>query len=164
MIQRIRLPAPNAGGMSLILVGEGPSCFTYPCTPKKSSFSINNWEINKRISMWPNPSEIIFSSVLLSLSVLSNSLWSHGLQHARPFCPSPTPAVYSSSCPLSRWCHSTISSSVVLFPSHLQSFSASGSFQMSLLFASGSQSIGVSASASVLPMNIQNWFPLGWTG
>ena len=82
----------------------------------------------------------------------------------RPPCPSPTPGVYSNSCQLSRWCHPTILSSVVPFSSHLQSFPASGSFQMSHLFALGSQSIRVSASASVLPMNIQDWFPLGWTG
>ena len=84
--------------------------------------------------------------------------------HTRLSCPSPTPGVYSNSCPLSRWCHPTISSSVVPFSSCLQSFPASGSFQMSQLFASGGQSIGVSASTSVFPMNIQDWFPLGWTG
>ena len=103
-------------------------------------------------------------SVKFSHSVVSNSLPPHGLQHARPPCPSPTPGVYSNSCPLSRWCHPTISSSVVPFSFRLQSFSASGSFQMSQLFTSGGQSIGVSASASVLRMNIQDWFPLGWTG
>ena len=96
-------------------------------------------------------------------SVVSNSLWPHGLQHARPPCPSPTPGVYSNSCPLSQWCHPTISCSVVPFFSCLQSFPASGSFPMSQFFASGGQSTGVSASASVLPMNIQDWFPLGWT-
>ena len=79
-------------------------------------------------------------------------------------CPSPTPGIYSNSCPLSQWCHPTISSSVGLFSSHLQSFPASGSFQMNQFFTLGGQSIGVSASASVLPMNIQYWFPLGWTG
>ena len=94
---------------------------------------------------------------------MSNPLQSHGLQLARHPCPSPTSGVYSNSCPLSRWCHPTISSSVVPF-SRLQSFPASGSFQMSQLFASGGQSIGVSASASLLPMNIQDWFPLGWAG
>ena len=104
------------------------------------------------------------SSVQSSRSVVSDSLWPHGLQHTRPPCPSPTPGVYSDSCPLSRWCHPTISSSVVPFPSHLQSFPASGSFQMRQLFPSGGQSIGVSASALVLPMNIQDWFPLGWPG
>ena len=95
---------------------------------------------------------------------MSNSLRPHGLQHARPPCPSPTPAVYSNSCPSSRWCHPTISSFVIPFSSRLQSFPSSGSFQMSQLFASGGQSIGVSASASVLPMNIQGCFPLGLTG
>ena len=93
---------------------------------------------------------------------MSDSLRPHGLQHVRPPCPSPVPGVYSNSCPLSWWCHPTVSSSVVLLSSCLQSSPASGSFQMSQLFAD--QSIGVSASASVLPMNIQNWFPLGWTG
>ena len=88
----------------------------------------------------------------------------HGLQHTRLPCPSPTPGVYSNSCPLSRWCHPTISSSVVPFSSHLQSFPASGSLQMSQFFPLGGQTIGVSASTSVLPMNIQDWFPLGWTG
>ena len=82
----------------------------------------------------------------------------------RPPCPSPTPGVYSNSCPLSRWCHPTISSSVIPFSSCPQSLPASGSFPMSQFFASGGQSIGVSSSASVLPMNIQGWFPLGWTG
>ena len=102
-------------------------------------------------------------SVQFSCSVVSDSLWPHGLQHARPPCPSPTPGVYSSSSPLSRWCHPTISLSVVPFSSRLKSFPASGSFPMSQLFASGGQSIGASASTSVLPMNIQDWFPLGWT-
>ena len=99
-----------------------------------------------------------------SLSVVSDSLHPHGLQHARPPCPSPTPRAYSNSCPLSQWCHPTISSSVIPFSSHLQCFPASGSFQMSLLFASGGQNIGVSASASVLPVSIQDWFRLRWTG
>ena len=94
---------------------------------------------------------------------MSDSLWPHGLQHARPPCPSSTSRVYSNWCPLSRWCHPTISSSAIPF-SHLQSFPASGIIQMSQVFASGGQSVGVSASASVLPMNIQNWFLLGWTG
>ena len=92
------------------------------------------------------------------------TLQPHGLLHSRPPRPSPTPRAYSNPCPLSRWCHSTISSSVISFSSCLQSFPASGSFQMSQLFASGGQSIGVSALASVLPINIQGWFPLGWTG
>ena len=94
-------------------------------------------------------------SVQFSNSVVSDSLWPHGLQHARPFCPSPTPGADSNSCPLHWWCHPTISSSVVPFSSCLQSFPALGSFQMSQFFASGGQSIEVSASASVLPMNVQ---------
>ena len=103
-------------------------------------------------------------SVQFSHSVVSDSLWPHGLQHSRLPCPSPTPGVYSNSCPLSRWCHPAISSSVVPFFSCLQSFPASGAFQMSELFISGGQSTVVSASTSVLPMNIQDWSPLGWTG
>ena len=106
----------------------------------------------------------ICKSVQFSHSVVSNSLQPQGLQDSRPPCPSPTPKVYSNSCPLSRWCHPTTSSSVVPFSSCLQSFPASGSFQMSQFFTSGGPSIGVSASASVLAMNIQDWFPLAWTG
>ena len=93
-----------------------------------------------------------------------HSYWPHGLQHAGLPCPLPSPRVCSNPCPLSRWCHPTISSSVPLFSSHLQSFSASGSFPMGQLFDSGGPSTGASASASVLPMNIQDWSPLGWTG
>ena len=104
------------------------------------------------------------SSVQFSCSVMSDSLWPHGLQHTRPPCPSPAPGIYSNTCPLNPWCHPTISSSVIPFSSCLQSFPASGSFQMSQFFSSGGQSIRVSASASVLPMNIQDRFPLGWTG
>ena len=101
-----------------------------------------------------------FSSVAQSCL----TLWPHGLQHARLPCPSPTPRVYSNSCPLSLWCQPTVSSSVVPFSSHLQSFLASGSFQISQFFASRGQSIRVSASTWVLPMNTQDWSPLGWTG
>ena len=104
------------------------------------------------------------ASVQFSPIVMSDSLRPHELQHTRPPCPSPTPGVHSNSCPLSPWCHPTISSSVIPFSSCLQSFPASGSFQMSQFFTSGGQSIGVSASTSVLPRNIQDWFPLGWTG
>ena len=104
------------------------------------------------------------TSVQFSHSVVSNSLWSHGLQHTRPPYLSPTPRVYSHSCPLSQWCHPIISSSVTPFFSCPQSFPASGSFQMSQFFASGGQNFGVSALASLLPMNIQDGFPLGWTG
>ena len=100
--------------------------------------------------------------LLFSRSVMSNSLWSHGLQHARLPCPSPSPGACSNSCPLNQWYHPTISSSVIPFSSWPQSFPASGSFPMSQLFTSGGQSIG--ASTSVLPMNIQDWFPLGLTG
>ena len=103
-------------------------------------------------------------SVQFACSALSESLRPHGLQNARLPCPSPTPRACSNSWPLSRWCHPTISSSAIPFSSCLQSFPASGSFPMSQLFASGGQNIGVSASASVLSMNIQDWFPLGWTG
>ena len=108
----------------------------------------------------PKPQQ--FSSVQFSHSVVSDSLWPHVLQHARPPCPSPTLGIYSNSGPLSRWCHPTISSSFVPFSSCLQSFPASGSFPMSQFFASSGQSIG--ASASVLPMNTQDLFPVGLTG
>ena len=106
---------------------------------------------------------ILTRSVQFSRSVVSNSLWPHEPQHTRPPCPSPTPGVQPNPCPLSRWYHPTISSSVVSFSSCSQSFPASGSFQMSQLFTWGGQSIGVSASTSVLPMNTQDWSPLGWT-
>ena len=107
---------------------------------------------------------LVSMSVQFSRPVVSNSLPPHGPQHARPPCPSPTPRACSNSCPLSRWCLPTILSSIAFFSSCLQSFPASGSFSMSHVFASGGQSIGVSASASVLPMNTQHWSPLGWTG
>ena len=107
-------------------------------------------------------------SVSQSVSSVAQSnltLRPHESQHTRPPCPSPTPGVYSNSFPLSRWCHPTISSSVIPFSSCLQYFpAASGSFQMTQLFTSGGQNVGVSASTSVLPMNIQGWFPLGLTG
>ena len=105
-----------------------------------------------------------FSSVQFSRSVMSDSLRPYGLKHASPPCPSPTPRVYSNSCPLSHRCHPTISSYVVPLSSCLQSFPASGSFQMSQFFTAGGQSIGVSASISLLPMNIQDWSSLEWTG
>ena len=111
-----------------------------------------------------NLSLTIISSLQFNQSVVSESLQPHGWQHTRPPCPSPTLGVHPNSCPLSRWCHPTISSSVVPFSSHFQSFPASGSFSMSQSFASGGQSIGASASASVLLMNIQDWFHWGWTG
>ena len=105
-----------------------------------------------------------FSSVQFTRSVVFDSLQHHGLQHARIPYPSPTPRGYSNSCSSHWWCHPAIPSWVIPFSSGLQSFPASGSFPMSRFFASGGQSIGASASASVLPMNIQDWFPLGWTG
>ena len=119
----------------------------------------NFWDVNISVQQ-----SMLVVSVQFSHSVVSDSLRSHEPQHARPPCPSPTAGVYPNPCPLSRWCHSTISPSVVPFSSCPQSFPGSGSFQMSQLFASGGQSIGVSASTSVLPMNTQDWSPLGWTG
>ena len=101
---------------------------------------------------------------LFNCSVLSDFLWPHGLQHARLPCPSPSPRACWNSCPLSKWCHPTILSSVIPFSSWFQSFPATGSFLLSQLFTSGGQSIGASASTSVLLVNIQDWFPLGWTG
>ena len=106
----------------------------------------------------------VFRSVQFSHSVVSDSLPPHELQHARPLCPSPTPKVYSDSCPSSQWCHPAILSSVVPFSSWPHSLPASGSFPTSEVFIWGGQSIGVSASAPVLPMNTQDWSPLGWTG
>ena len=102
-------------------------------------------------------------SVQFSCSVMSDSLWPHESQNTRPICPSPTPGVYSNSCPVNRWCHPNISSSIITPSSCLQSFPAWKFFQMSQFCTSGGQSIGVSPSESVLPMNIQDWFPLGWT-
>ena len=131
-------------------------------TPKRHLIPINSHFV-----FLPNPNPISnpsLSSVQFSCSVVSDSLPRYGLQHARPPCPSPTPGVYPNPCPSSRGCHPTISSSVVPFSSCPQSFPASGSFPMSQLFASDGQSIGISASTSVLPMNTQVWSPLGWTG
>ena len=105
-----------------------------------------------------------FSSVQFNCSVMSNSLRPHELQHARPPCPSPTSGVHPNTCPLSRWCHPTTSSSIVPFFSYPQSLPVSGSFPVSQLFAWGGQSIEVSALASVLPMNTKDWSTLGWTG
>ena len=107
---------------------------------------------------------LIYISVLFSRLVVSNSLWPHELQQARPPCPSPTPRVHPNPCPLSQWCHPTISSSVVPSLGDVSSCPTSRSFQMSQLFASGGQTTGVSASTSVLPINTQDWSPLGWTG
>ena len=119
-----------------------------------------------QFSIYPNDilNNLTNVSVQFSFSVVSNSLQLRELQHARPPCPSSTAGVYPNPCPLSQWCHPTISSSVLPFSSCPQSFSVSGSFQMSQLFASGGQSIIVSASTSVLPVNTQDWSALGWTG
>ena len=136
----------------------------WPLELHSPGFDFYGWQlVNLGVALngkwiWP------LCSVQFSCSVVSNFLWPHGLQHARPSCPSPTPGVYSDFCPLRRWCHPTISSSVVPFSSCPQYFPASGSFQMIQLFTSGGQSVRVSASPSVLPTNILDWFPLGWTG
>ena len=124
--------------------------------------SITNYQGNENQNQ--NEMSPHICSVQFSCSVISNSLWPHKLQHTRPSCPSPTPGVHPNPCPLSQWCHPTISSSVVPFSSCPQSFPASGSFQKSQLFVSGGQTTGVSASTSVLPMKTQDWSPLGWTG
>ena len=123
------------------------------------SISLPSFLTEKLIFIFQGPLFLLFSC-----SVVSDSLRPHGLQHARLPSPSPSPGACSNSCPLSWWCHPTISSSVVPFSFCLQSFSASGSFQMSQFFWSGGQSIGISASVSVLPMNNQGWCPLRWTG
>ena len=145
--------------------------YAIDCSPRKTIFNHlqnANWNVSMlaKARVYHSLRIILESSLLyqFSFSVMSDSLQPHGLQHARHPCPSLTPWVSSNSYPLSWWCHPTISSSVVPFSSCLQSFPASGSFQMSQFFTSGGQSIGASASASVLPMNIQDWFPLGWTG
>ena len=130
-------------------------CFTH-CLQLQNNYNVHYipWKILGIIVFQ-------FSSVQFSRSVVSDSLWPHGPQHTTPSCLSPTPGVHSNSCPLRQWCHPTISSSVIPF-SRPQSFPASGSFEMSHFFASGGQSIGT--SASVLPVNTQDWSPLAWTG
>ena len=145
-------------------------------------FGYSVFDLQRRwgqLSGWSLRSSVIKLEVLLDLgqsswgfphtfssaqSLSSVQLFAHGLQHTRPPCPSPTPGACSNSCPLSRWCHPTIPSSVAPSSSHLQSFPATGSFQMSQLYAWGGQSPGASPSASVLPMNTQDWSSLGWTG
>ena len=131
----------NSGGVNLSIVYSWPSIYIVPLHLQR-----------------------VFSSVQFSHSVVFDSLQPHELQHARPPCPSPTPRVHSNSCPLSRWCHPAISSSVIPFSSCPQSLPASGSFPMSQLFAWGGQSTGVSSLATVLPMNTQDWSPLEWAG
>ena len=144
--------------------GQGGMVCCSPCGCKESDTTewLNNNKCQIGFSLLFKDELVWFSSVQ-SLSRVQLML-PHESQHARPPCPSPTPGVYSNSWPLSRWCHSTISSSVIPFFSRLQSFPISGSFQVSQLSAWDGQSIGVSASASVLPMNTQDWSPLGWTG
>ena len=144
--------------------------------PSQDSRYLLSWRVCRPGSRW-NPNTYIFykmritmclisySSIFqISCSVVSDSSRPHEPKHARPPCPSPTPGIYPNSCPLSRWCHLTISSSVIPFSSCLQSFPTSASFQMSQLFTSGGQNIGVSASTSFLPMNTEDQYPLGWTG
>ena len=123
-----------------------------------SDYSSKFFPLNQLLLTWR------LGSVQFSHSVVSDSLWPHGLKYTRLPCPWPTPGACSNSCPSNWWCHPTISSSVVPFSSHLQSFPAAGSFPMSQFFASGGQSTGVSASAAILPMNIKDWFSFGWTG
>ena len=135
----------------------------YICSlKKKKKKKKKNSSQKKYTNSQTDKQKYLVSSVQFSCSVVFNSLWSHGLQHARLPCPSPTPRVCWNSCPSSQWCHPTVLSSVVPF-SCLQSCPASGSFPMSQFLPSEGQSIEVSISASVLPMNIQDWFPLGWT-
>ena len=135
-----------------------------PSVPASLSYSrclVTSFLPRNKVHWYFNlPTSVQFSSVAQSCPILQP----HGMQHARHPCPSPTPGAYSNSCPLSQWCHPTISSSVIPFSSRLQPFPASRSFPMSQFFESGGQSIGISASTSVLPMNIQDWFPLRWTG
>ena len=133
-------------------------CKDFHCSIASQTFSIFPFTFE------PIPEVCQFSSVQFSRSVVSNSLWPHGPQHTGLLCPPPSPRVYSNSCPLSQWYHLTIPSSATPISFCLQSFPASGSFPVSRFFKSGGQSIGASASTSVLPMTIQDWFPLGWTG
>ena len=123
--------------------------------------SVTDWNLVPPDRQWWEFLLKMLKSEWVQLLIHIDSLRPHGLQHARLSCPSPTPGVYLNSCPLSRWCHPTISSSVIPFSSCLQSFPASGSFQMSQFFTSGGLSTGVAASTSVLPMNTQDWSPLG---
>ena len=162
----------------LTLIGKsGANCCIYPRASTKfdhliflSFLSSKTRRKHTKLQIWVLSTETPLLvrwdklSIQFSHSVVSNSLWPHEPQPARPPCPSPTPGVHPNPRPLSQWCHPTISSSIVPFSSCPQSFPASGYFPMSQLFAWGSQSIGVSASTSVPPMNTQDWSPLGWTG
>ena len=143
----------------ILCLGRGPNLFFVLQMSQCRWYIINSKNyISLTLCM------VIISSVQLSRSVVSDSLWSHESQHARPPCPSPTPGVHSDSRPSSQWCHPAISSSVIPFSSCPQSLPASESFPMSQLFAWGDQSTGVSALASFLPKNTQDWSPLEWTG
>ena len=146
----------------IILCGLENLCIHFIISRNISYFIVESF--NKPLNTLTNKPKLILLLLLGSCSVVPDSLWPHGLQHGRLPCLSLSPRVCSNSCPLSWWGHPTISSSVTLFSSCPQSFPASGSFPVSQLFASGGQSIGISASASVLPMNIQGWFLLGLTG
>ena len=160
---------PHPGGPHFTLgLAAQESCHFLQCLLLvfylRSSLLTNRWCLHMHFLVENLAASIATPSGQFSHSVVSDSLRLHELQHARPPCPSPTFRVYPNSCPLSRLCYPTISSSIVPFSSCcLQSFPASGSFQMSQLFASGGQSIGLSASTSVLPMNTQDWSSLGWT-
>ena len=143
------------GYWSLGIDNVNPLWHHHITSPTTREF-FRNW---LHILTWP-----FLCSVQFSRSVMSYSSQPHEPQHARPPCPSPTPGVQPNPCPLSQWCHPIMSSSVIPFSSCPQSFPASGSFQMSQLFTSSGQSIGVSASTSVLPMDTLDWSPLGWTG
>ena len=155
-LQHARLPCPSPAPR---IYSNSCHCWHQWCHPTISPSVV---PFSYHLQSFPASGYFLISQ--FSCSAMSDSLQPHGLQHGRLPCPSPTPRAYSSSCPLNRWCHPTISSSAVPFSSRLQSFPASGYFPLSQFFASGGQSIGVSASASVLPMNIQEWFPLGLVG
>ena len=157
MLVSLPLPFPSS---ELYIVESGKASCTLMSVVVAQCFSYLSFSSFKRESIKKKSGTLPLTSVHFSCSVMSDSLRPHGLQHARLPCPSPTPRVYSNSCPLSRWCHPTISSSVVPFSFCLQSFPASGSFPRSQLFTSHGQSIGISASASVL----QGWSSSEWTG
>ena len=154
LVNRMLLSDEQSHGLGLVGQASGP---------KWDSRTELSWD-DTTPSLTPSCQKTYLLLVEFSHSVMSNSLWPHGLQHTRIPCPSPFSRACSNSCPLSRWCHPTILSSVIPFSSCLQYFPAWGSFLINQLFTSGDQSIGASVSASVLPMNIQDWYPLGLTG
>ena len=156
IIQSISLSSNPRAIFDAALLSQAP----YVVTPEV----LSPWHFNLFNISQIHPCYHFLVSVQFSRSVVSDSLWPHESQHIRPPCPSPTPRVHSDSCPSSQWCHPAISCSVVPFFSCPQSLPASESFPMSQLFAWGGQSVGVSASASVLPVNTQDWFTVGWTG